>query len=41
MANPNVDYGKCTDCGNERRSVGWCNVCDVNAFKESFGNWTS
>ncbi|CAG8568755.1 16626_t:CDS:2 [Funneliformis caledonium] len=29
-------FGKCTDCGKERISDGWCNACDVNALKENF-----
>ncbi|CAI2162828.1 9119_t:CDS:2 [Funneliformis geosporum] len=36
-----VDYGKCIDCGSVRSNVGWCTECNVIAFKESFGNWTS
>ncbi|CAG8472050.1 13261_t:CDS:2 [Funneliformis caledonium] len=37
----NLDFGKCFDCGSERSNARWCKVCEYNAFKENFSNWTS
>ncbi|CAG8663984.1 3647_t:CDS:1, partial [Funneliformis caledonium] len=37
----NLNFERCLDCDKEQSNIGWCKICEINAFKANFKNWTS
>ncbi|CAG8756168.1 3374_t:CDS:2, partial [Funneliformis caledonium] len=35
------NFETCLDCGKEQSNFGWCQECEINAFKANFKYWTS